>query len=313
MLDGVHDVGAERAAVEVGHAPAADLGVGARELRVAEDRADRGQAAHRAGRTGWSRRTGRTSRRSPAPARGRSRRRGIPGWATRSAGRSTCARLSVPHRSSAFCQVIKLPGHPDRQAARHRDGKGERLARRRVDEQVRGRQPRRGLPAVDGQRRDACARCSRRDNPPPPSPATNGSATPSVAATATAASIALPPWRSTSSPADVAGDVIGRHGSARPDRDRLLGQWIGADAGPGGRWPGRRGRDRRARADENGGGDRRRRSMRLCVNSLRIPPDGAGLPRDHDAAGEPIQAKPGLNSAVAVRINQVRTPWYRLA
>src|SRR5437773_12035188 len=35
-------------------------------------------------------------------------------------------------------------------------------------------------------------------------PATNGSATPSVAATATAASIALPPWRKTSSPAEVA-------------------------------------------------------------------------------------------------------------
>src|SRR6266566_6502503 len=35
-------------------------------------------------------------------------------------------------------------------------------------------------------------------------PATNGSATPSVAATATAASIALPPWRRTSSPAEVA-------------------------------------------------------------------------------------------------------------
>src|SRR6266851_5071792 len=35
-------------------------------------------------------------------------------------------------------------------------------------------------------------------------PATNGSATPSVAPTATAASIALPPWRSTSSPAEVA-------------------------------------------------------------------------------------------------------------
>ena len=35
-------------------------------------------------------------------------------------------------------------------------------------------------------------------------PATNGSATPSVAATATAASTALPPPRSTSSPADVA-------------------------------------------------------------------------------------------------------------
>src|SRR6266581_1116689 len=35
-------------------------------------------------------------------------------------------------------------------------------------------------------------------------PATNGSATPSVAATATAASIALPPWRKTSTPAEVA-------------------------------------------------------------------------------------------------------------
>src|SRR5216684_2950035 len=35
-------------------------------------------------------------------------------------------------------------------------------------------------------------------------PATNGSATPSVAPTATAASIALPPRRSTSSPAEVA-------------------------------------------------------------------------------------------------------------
>src|SRR5437764_7938801 len=35
-------------------------------------------------------------------------------------------------------------------------------------------------------------------------PATNGSATPSVAATATAASTALPPWRRTSSPAEVA-------------------------------------------------------------------------------------------------------------
>src|SRR6266516_3008627 len=38
-------------------------------------------------------------------------------------------------------------------------------------------------------------------NPPPPGPATNGSVTPSVLATATAASIALPPALSVSMPA----------------------------------------------------------------------------------------------------------------
>src|SRR5579863_692178 len=45
-------------------------------------------------------------------------------------------------------------------------------------------------------------------NPPPPGPATNGIVTPSVLAVATAASMAFPPWASTSMPACVASVSI---------------------------------------------------------------------------------------------------------
>src|SRR5258708_6986893 len=68
-------------------------------------------------------------------------------------------------------------------------------------------------------------------------PATNGSATPSVAPTATAASIALPPWRSTSSRAEVASTSSDATAPPVPTATACLGRSltvclsIPADAG----------------------------------------------------------------------------------
>src|SRR6478609_3052941 len=72
-------------------------------------------------------------------------------------------------------------------------------------------------------------------NPPPPGPATNGSLTPSALAVATAASIALPPSRSTRMPAALASGSADVTAPPEPTAAGCLpGELCGCCAAPAG-------------------------------------------------------------------------------
>jgi hypothetical protein len=111
VLDSVDEVATDRTAVEGTDALLADLAVGVGKVGVAEDRTDGGRPA--TGRNSfalelnwpsltlfsvvWLTKAGSTTK---------------PWSAICSAGRRFSARLKLPHRCSARCQVASMPGTP---------------------------------------------------------------------------------------------------------------------------------------------------------------------------------------------------------